>query len=279
MTVRPGISPSGPAARAARAATSRVGVAVCSWRAAPSVQPAHRGGRGVAPGQRRGRPGRRRSARRPAPPPGRPGPPPRPGSAWSAGSWCRSPRAPGSGSRTAAAPPGRARWSARPGTAAPGRPSEAERDVHPAALAAGQAAQPGAGLLGQSHGGDQLVGIPRARGSSAPGAGAPRARSARRSRWPCCGHDADPGPPGPARPAPGRCPARPPRRRPGAGSRSRISTAVVLPAPLGPSRAKISPAPISRSSRLARPPRGSGAGRYTCGAPGTRTAGDVAVMI
>ena len=136
-----------------------------------------------------------------------------------------------------------------------GAAHQADGDVEPAALAAGQAHDRPAGLVGQADPGEQVVGVPRpgpvrrgvrpvelARGGPAvraPASGRGRARTAGRRR---------------AAPATPRRRAAGPRRgrctSPADGARkpSRISIVVVLPAPFGPSRATTSPRCQGRST-------------------------------
>ena len=197
VTARPGISPSGLLIRAASAATSRVGAGVRSRLRHALLQPGHGGRPGVPPGQGRGRAGR-------DDPPGREHRHP-------VGQGLRLVQVVGAEQDRGAArgqlpdqvpelpprrgvePRGRLVQDQQLGAA-----DQAEREVHPAALTAGQPAQPGARLRGQAHRPDQLARFPGSRvvagqvpdhlahGQLAEVAGV-------------LGHDADPGPPAAAR--------------------------------------------------------------------------------
>ena len=128
-----------------------------------------------------------------------------------------------------------------------GPPDDAQRDVEPAALATGEAAPAGARLVGEADQLQHLVGVARVRVVRRP---RPQQLPAAELAVPAAAlqHDAELRASSAGRAvagsAPSTCTSPASRRR----WPSSTSTVVVLPAPLGPSSAKISPRRMSRSS-------------------------------
>ena len=143
-------------------------------------------------------------------------------------------------------------------------PREGERDREPAALAPGETAGLPARDRGQAEALEQLASSARER-RSAPGPGR-RSRPSRRvgGNPHSCGVTPIAARDGGERGSPPNSSARPAsgRLRP-----RRIESAVVFPAPFGPSSATTSPASIARSteSRAVRPPKRFGDGVECCG--------------